>query len=40
MKKWLMFLVLRVVTGTAAQAQCSICTKTAEQLGEGRRQRA
>ena len=35
MKKWVMIFVMILVTVTAVQAQCSICTKTAEQLGEG-----
>ncbi|RYF96112.1 MAG: hypothetical protein EOO00_03525 [Chitinophagaceae bacterium] len=26
---------LMLFTGIAAEAQCSICTKTAQQLGEG-----
>ena len=35
MKKWVMIFLINLITGMAAQAQCSICTKTAEQLGEG-----
>ena len=35
MKKWVMIFIMVLVTVTAVQAQCSICTKTAEQLGEG-----
>ena len=37
MKKWfraLMFTVCFSVIGMMASAQCSICTKTAQQLGE------
>lgn len=34
MKKVLMLLALVLVMGFAADAQCSICTKTAAQLGE------
>lgn len=34
MRKVLMSLVLIMVLSFAAQAQCSICTKTAAQLGE------
>jgi TRAP-type C4-dicarboxylate transport system permease small subunit len=38
MKKWsrtiLLFWVLIVAASTAVTAQCSICTKTASQLGE------
>ncbi len=35
MKKWLMILLISLTTEITANAQCSICTKTAEQLGEG-----
>lgn len=35
MKKWLMIFLISVFSVGAVQAQCSICTKTAEQLGEG-----
>ena len=37
MKKWSLILVLLVVlliTSDAAFSQCSICTKTAQQMGE------
>lgn len=39
MKRWfpffLLFLTVFVITAIPAAAQCSICTKTAQQLGEG-----
>lgn len=34
MKKMLLFVVLLLTLGFSVQAQCSICTKTAAQLGE------
>ena len=38
MKKWglmlVFFAVIMLFTGVDAEAQCSICTKTAQQLGE------
>ena len=34
MRKGLFALLLAVILSVAAQAQCSICTKTAAQLGE------
>lgn len=34
MKKVLFFLILLFTLNIVAQAQCSICTKTAAQLGE------
>ncbi len=34
MKKWLLMLVVIFLVANAAMAQCSICTKTAEQMGE------
>lgn len=34
MKKWLLFLLLLVYYSPSSFAQCSICTKTAQQLGE------
>ena len=34
MKKWLAMLILMFLVANAAIAQCSICTKTAEQMGE------
>jgi hypothetical protein len=37
-KRWLRILTVIIIIGTstvAATAQCSICTKTAQQLGEG-----
>jgi hypothetical protein len=38
MKKWLMILSISLLIlysfAPAAQAQCSICTKTAQQMGE------
>lgn len=38
MKRWIMFLVLvaflSLSSATSVNAQCSICTKTAQQLGE------
>lgn len=34
MKKLVLFLVLLITFAMAAEAQCSICTKTAAQLGE------
>lgn len=34
MKKWLMIMMVMFMMATAAVAQCSICTKTAEQMGE------
>ena len=34
MKKWLTIILINVITFTAAHAQCSICTKTASQMGE------
>ena len=37
MKKWGMiwfFLVLLLVAGSNSAAQCSVCTRTAQQLGE------
>lgn len=38
MKKWAglvaVFVVVFLLTGIDAEAQCSICTKTASQLGE------
>jgi hypothetical protein len=36
MKKWVMILVFFSLSATAMEsaAQCSICTKTAQQLGE------
>jgi hypothetical protein len=37
MKMWrpILFLVISLFTIHYSQAQCSVCTKTAEQLGEG-----
>lgn len=35
MKKIFLFLVLYIFIEISANAQCSICTKTASQLGEG-----
>ncbi len=35
MKKWLLIILITVFAVAAANAQCSICTKTAGQLGEG-----
>ncbi|GAC1395047.1 MAG: hypothetical protein NVSMB63_14660 [Sediminibacterium sp.] len=32
---WLLYFVLSVFSVQLLQAQCSICTKTASQLGEG-----
>ncbi|MBC7904682.1 MAG: hypothetical protein H7Y27_14755 [Gemmatimonadaceae bacterium] len=35
MKKWLLFIVVMLIgIGSEAYAQCSICTKTAQQMGE------
>ncbi|MDI9364785.1 MAG: hypothetical protein QM541_07530 [Flavobacterium sp.] len=37
-KRWLRIITVLMIIGTsamAAKAQCSICTKTAQQLGEG-----
>lgn len=37
-KRWLRIVTVLLIIGIstmAAQAQCSICTKTAQQLGEG-----
>lgn len=36
MKKWIVFLLVILLTTTAvtADAQCSICTRTAQQMGE------
>jgi hypothetical protein len=39
MKKWIVLLLLSfAITAGSASAQCSICTKTASQLGEKRAQ--
>jgi len=37
MKKWVFFslLLLFTLVNNIAMAQCSICTKTAQQMGEG-----
>lgn len=38
MKRWIRFcgpLLVFILLGMDAMAQCSICTKTAQQLGEG-----
>lgn len=35
MKKTLQLLVIILCFGAQAMAQCSLCTKTAQQLGEG-----
>jgi hypothetical protein len=35
MGKKVTILAIAIVLSTAVMAQCSICTKTAEQLGEG-----
>lgn len=35
MKKWLAFAVLFLTAVAEAAAQCAMCTKTAQQLGEG-----
>ena len=35
MKKIVWLLVIILCTGVQAIAQCSLCTKTAQQLGEG-----
>ena len=39
MTKWLLMVAILicflVITGESISAQCSICTKTAQQLGEG-----
>jgi len=37
MKKWVFFFLLLLFTlvNNIAMAQCSICTKTAQQMGEG-----
>ncbi len=38
MKKWglvILFIMLFSLVGIEAIAQCSVCTKTAQQLGEG-----
>lgn len=37
MKKWSLLLLTGVLTmmGSSLMAQCSLCTKTAQQLGEG-----
>ena len=39
MAKWLMIVAILIcfllITGEPVTAQCSICTKTAQQLGEG-----
>ncbi len=35
LKKGILFVVLTWLTAGILQAQCSICTKTASQLGEG-----
>ncbi|MCG7753209.1 hypothetical protein [Flavihumibacter cheonanensis] len=32
--RWIMILYLVVVLSNVAEAQCSICTKTAQQMGE------
>lgn len=32
--RWIMMLLLVIVLSKAAEAQCSICTKTAQQMGE------
>lgn len=34
MKKWLMIILISFATITIANAQCSICSKTASQMGE------
>ncbi len=35
MKKWLLILITGLtLAGSSSYAQCSICTKTAQQLGE------
>ncbi len=34
MKKWLMIIWISFAAVSAANAQCSICTKTASQMGE------
>ena len=37
MKKWLLivlFITVSIISNTDVAAQCSICTKTAQQLGE------
>ena len=34
MKKWLLIILISFATTGVANAQCSICTKTASQLGE------
>jgi hypothetical protein len=36
MKKWVVFIIVFFLTlNNIALAQCSICTKTAQQLGDG-----
>ena len=34
MKKWLMIILISFAVISIANAQCSICTKTASQMGE------
>ncbi len=34
MKKWLVIMMVMTGAANVATAQCSICTKTAEQMGE------
>ena len=34
MKKWLAIVIVMFMMAEAGVAQCSICTKTAEQMGE------